>query len=65
MEILVSESAITDLEDIIECYKEQDIPNIGSEIVSVIIEYFQVLLRHPEIDRKVPEFNNPDMTEPR
>ena len=58
MKILVSESAFTDLEDIIEYYKEQDIPNIGSEIVSTIIEHFKVLPRHPDIGRKVPEFND-------
>ena len=58
MKILVSESAFTDLEDIIEYYKEQNIPNIGTEIVSKIIEHFQVLLKHPEIGRKVPEFND-------
>ncbi len=57
MKILVSESAFSDLEDIIEYYKEQDIANIGSELVSAIIEHFQVLLRHPDIGRKVPEFN--------
>ena len=63
MKILVSESAFTDLEDIIEYYKEQDIPNIGSEIISAIIEHFQVLLRHPYIGRKVPEFNDQHIRE--
>ena len=58
MKILVSESAFTDLEEIIEYYTEQDIPNVGTEIVSTIIEHIQVLLRHPEIGRKVPEFND-------
>jgi len=45
-------------EDIIEYYEKQDIPNIGSETVSAIIEHVQVLLKHPEIGRKVPEFND-------
>ncbi len=58
MKILVSESAFTDLEDIIEYYKEQDIQNIGSEIVSEIIKHFQILLKYPDIGRKVPEFND-------
>jgi toxin ParE1/3/4 len=58
VKILVSESAFTDLEDLIEYYKEQDIPNIGTETVSAIIEHVQVLLKHTEIGRKVPEFND-------
>ena len=58
MKILVSESAFADLEDIIEYYKEQEIPKIGTDTVSAIIEHFQVLLKHPEIGRKVPEFND-------
>jgi len=58
VKILVSESAFTDLKDIIKYYKEQDIPNIGSETVSEIIKHFQVILRHPDIGRKVPEFND-------
>ena len=49
MKILVSESAFTDLEDI---------PKIGAETVSAIIEHVQVLIKHPEIGRKVPEFND-------
>ncbi len=58
MKILVSESAFADLEDIIEYYKEQEIPKIGTEAVSAIIKHIQVLLEHPEIGRKVPEFND-------
>lgn len=58
MKILVSESAFTDLEEIIEHYKEQDIPNVGTKIVSTIIEHFNVLIKHPELGRKVPEFND-------
>jgi len=58
VKILVSQSAFTDLEDIIEYYKEQDIPKIGTETVSAIIEHVQVLLKHPDIGRKVPEFND-------
>ena len=58
MKILVSESAFTDLEEIIEYYKEQGIPNVGTDTVIAIIEHFQVLLMHPEIGRTVPEFND-------
>ena len=58
MKILVSESAFADLEEIIEYYKEQDIPNVGTETVSAILKHFHVLLTHPEIGRSVPEFND-------
>ena len=57
MKILVSESAFLDLENIIEYYKEQDIPTIGAEMVTAIIEHIQVLVSHPDLGRKVPEFN--------
>lgn len=63
MKILVSESAFTDLEDIIEYYKEQEIPKIGTDTVSTIIKHAQVLLKHPEIGRKVPEFNDENIRE--
>ncbi|WP_340677747.1 type II toxin-antitoxin system RelE/ParE family toxin [Paraglaciecola sp.] len=58
MKILVSESAFTDLEEIIEYYNEQDIPNVGIDTVTTTIEHFQILLTHPEIGRTVPEFND-------
>jgi toxin ParE1/3/4 len=58
VKILVSESAFTDLEEIIEYYNEQDIPNVGIDTVITIIEHFQILLTHPEIGRTVPEFND-------
>lgn len=57
MKILVSASAFADLEEIIEYYKEQNIPNIGTELVNAIIEHLQIVLKHPEIGRKVPEFS--------
>jgi len=57
VKILVSKSAFTDIENIIEYYKEQEILNIGSEMVNAVIEHIQVLITHPDIGRKVPEFN--------
>ena len=57
MNILVSESAFTNIEGIIEYYKVQEIPIIGTEMVEAIIKHIQVLKNHPEIGRKVPEFN--------
>lgn len=63
MNIRVSESALSDLENIIEYYNEQDVPNVGTETVSAIIEHIQVLLKHSEIGRKVPEFNDEHIRE--
>jgi len=45
-----------DLENIIEYYREQEIPMVGTEMVNAIIKHFQVLIKHPDIGRKVPEF---------
>ena len=57
MKILISESAFTDLQNIIEYYKEQEVPTVGTKMVNAIIEHIQVLTSHPDIGRKVPEFN--------
>jgi len=57
VKILVSESAFADLQNIIEYYKGQEIPNIGTEMVNAVVEHIQVLSNHPDIGRKVPEFN--------
>jgi len=63
VDIFVTESAYADLEGIIGYYKEQDVPSIGIKMVNAIFEHFQVLLKHPEIGRKVPEFNEETIRE--
>ncbi len=58
MNVSFSESAIKDLESVTEYYLEQGVPQIGQDFVIEIIEHIETLKAHPEIGRKVPEFND-------
>lgn len=58
MNISFSKSAIKDLEKIKEYYLEQDVPHIGIDFVTAIIEHVETLAKHPDISRMVPEFND-------
>ena len=63
MRISLSESAINDLEDIKDHYKEEGVPHIGINFVSSIIKHIETLPDNPEIGRMVPEFNSPKIRE--
>ena len=56
MKLLISQSALEDLESIHEYYKKQLVPNIGQQLVASIIEHLELLKEHPDIGRIVPEF---------
>jgi toxin ParE1/3/4 len=56
MKISVSKSAFNDLEDIISYYNNQGVPDIGIKFSRAIIKHIEVLLKHPDIGRVVPEF---------
>ena len=63
MKVLVSNSAITDLEDIKEYYKEQGASDIGVNFVSAIFAQIETLSDHPKIGRIVPEFDDESIRE--
>ena len=56
MKISVSKSAFNDLENIISYYNSQGVPDIGIKFSRAIIKHIEVLLKHPDIGRVVPEF---------
>ncbi len=56
MKISVSKSAFNDLENIISYYNNQGVPDIGIKFSRAIIKHLEVLLKHPDIGRVVPEF---------
>ena len=58
MNILFSKSAIKDLEQIKAYYQEQNVPHIGIDLVTAIVEHVETLSRHPDLGRIVPEYNN-------
>ena len=58
-----AESAVTDLEELMQWYVEQDVPDVGDRFIEEIFEQIEVLRVHPEIGRIVPEFDQPFLRE--
>lgn len=57
MKIIISRSALSDLQEIKTYYLEQGVPDIGQQFVNVILKNVQRLRDHPDSGRKVPEFD--------
>ena len=57
LKITIAHSAIFDLEDVIEFYKEQKIPHIGERLVGEIFKEIELLSEQPDMGGLVPEFN--------
>lgn len=57
MELRIAESALGDLQAIQEYYRAQGVPQIGDDFVAAILGHCEMLQRHPEAGRVVPEFN--------
>ncbi len=55
MELRVSQSALEDLQAIQEHYIEESVPHSGDEYVTAILEQAEMLVRHPDTGRIVPE----------
>ena len=63
MQIFISSSAFSDLEDLKEYYDEEGLIHIGEQYVISIIDHIQILSDNPDIGRKVPEFNQDKIRE--
>lgn len=63
LQIIFSESAVTDLEEIREYYLEQQVPEVGDRFVREIIALIEELPSHPDRGRVVPEFNQSKLRE--
>ena len=63
MKILISDSAVNDLEAIKKYYLREGVSQIGTEFVIKIIRQIETLENNPEIGRKVPEFNEKNIRE--
>lgn len=57
MKIIISRSALSDLQEIKAYYLKQGVPDIGQKFVNAILKDVQRLRDHPDSGRKVPEFN--------
>ena len=58
-----AESAVADLEEIKRWYAEQDVPDVGDQLISEIFERVETLRDDPDIGRVVPEFDQPFLRE--
>jgi len=61
--ISFSKSAIDDLKNIKEYYREQGVPQIGQNFVEAIVEHIDTLTAHPDVGRAVPEFSDDSIRE--
>ncbi len=59
LSVTFTESAILDLEEIREYYREQQVPEVGERFLQEIITLVEYLPTHPDRGRIVPEFNQP------
>ena len=50
-------SAVADLESIRTYYAEQGVPHVAARLLSELISRIEGLSDHPDIGRKVPEFD--------
>ncbi len=57
MKIFFSESAMNDLQNILDYYNQENVKEIGNNFVLSIFEHVEILTNHPDIGRIVPEFN--------
>ena len=57
MKILISDSALGDLEAIKEYYLDEGVHHIGEKYVSEIVKHIKTIPDNPDISRVVPEFN--------
>lgn len=49
-------SALHDLEEVLEYYKEKKVPHVGEKLIAKVIKDIELLTDQPEIGRVVPEF---------
>lgn len=56
MELRVARSALEDLKAIQAHYVDEGVPQIGDAFVTAILDDSEVLRRHPDVGRVVPEF---------
>lgn len=56
LNITLADSAIRDLENVREYYRDQQIPNVGERLIEQILQDVELLGHQPEMGRVVPEF---------
>lgn len=57
IKISFASSALGDLEDVLQYYKEQEVPEVGERLVGNVIKDIELLVDQPDLGRIVPEFD--------
>lgn len=57
--VIFAESAILDLEEIRDYYREQQVPEVGERFLRELMALIEQLSMYPDRGRIVPEFNQP------
>ncbi|MBA3015727.1 MAG: type II toxin-antitoxin system RelE/ParE family toxin [Proteobacteria bacterium] len=57
IEIMFANSALRDLGDVTEYYRERQVPHVGEKMVVNIINDVELLGEQPDMGRIVPEFD--------
>ncbi len=63
MKIFFADSALSDLQVIIQYYEDQLASHVGDKFVADIIGRIETLIDHPDIGRVVPEFDAQNIRE--
>jgi len=63
MKVTLAESALDDLQTIMDWYKKQKVPEVGTRLVEEILLKTEQIEQHPRSGSMVPEFQNPDLRE--
>lgn len=63
MRVKLTDSAISDLRDLLNYYEEQLVPQVGQRFVAEILDRIETLIDNPEIGRVVPEFSSDNIRE--
>lgn len=63
MEIVLSDSALNDLQDILDWYQQERIPEVGMRLVDTILQQVDQIKDHPLSGRVVSEYANPNLRE--
>ena len=61
--IRFAESALVDLEALLDWYDEQGVSDVGGRLLREIMDSIESLADHPDMGRIVPEFDQPFLRE--
>lgn len=61
--VTFADSALQDLRDVLDYYKDQQAPHAGERLVAAVIKDVELLSEQPAMGRIVPEFELPYLRE--